>query len=100
MVPRHVQLYRSILSEVKKSATTPGKRNRAITAQLRAIAEKGRQPENTQTLQDLQNALLFFRSQREYKVLLHRYNPTLDLTSEERIKATANRVGLDMPVTS
>ncbi|KIL70115.1 hypothetical protein M378DRAFT_68013, partial [Amanita muscaria Koide BX008] len=46
---------------------------------------------------DLENALVFLRSQREHKVLLHRYNPSFDYTSEERIKATANRVGLDMP---
>ena len=31
--------------------------------------------------------------------LLARYNPTFDLTSQERVKATARRVGMDMPVT-
>lgn len=58
------------------------------------------------------------RSQREYKVqavgvllprilihdpasqvLLERYNPFVDSTSEERIEAIAKRVGLNMPVT-
>lgn len=29
--------------------------------------------------------------------LLERYNPLIDLTAEERIEATARRVGLDMP---
>ncbi|KAH0840001.1 hypothetical protein J3R83DRAFT_962 [Lanmaoa asiatica] len=54
------------------------------------------------------------RSQREYKVysvglertgltgvwqrLLERYNPLVELTGEERIEATARRVGLNMPV--
>ena len=32
-------------------------------------------------------------------MLLERYNPLVDLTSEERIEATARRVGLNMPVT-
>ena len=31
--------------------------------------------------------------------LLDRYNPLVDLTAEERIEATARRVGLNMPVT-
>jgi len=31
--------------------------------------------------------------------LLDRYNPLIDLTAEERIEATARRVGLDMPET-
>ena len=33
------------------------------------------------------------------KTLLERYNPLLGLSVEERVKKTANRVGLDMPVT-
>jgi len=62
----------------------------------------------------MQNVLTFMQSQREYKVivlvtckilqstdlyqaLLERYNPLIDLTAEERIEATARRVGLNMP---
>lgn len=41
---------------------------------------------------------LFLKSQRTYKTLLDRYNPLRDLTAEEHIKATARRVGLDMPI--
>jgi hypothetical protein len=32
------------------------------------------------------------------QLLLDRYNPLFDLTAEERIHATARRVGLDMPI--
>jgi hypothetical protein len=64
-----------------------------------------------------QNAITFLRSQHMYKVslvqtilqthtynpqlaktLLDRYNPLIDLTAEERIEATARRVGLNMPI--
>ncbi|KAI5832472.1 hypothetical protein K523DRAFT_344827 [Schizophyllum commune Tattone D] len=48
---------------------------------------------------DMENAVLFLRSQREHKALLERYNPLFNLTAEEHIKATANRVGLNMPIT-
>jgi hypothetical protein len=34
------------------------------------------------------------------KTLLDRYNPLVDLTAEERIEATARRVGLNMPIIS
>ncbi len=33
------------------------------------------------------------------KTLLDRYNPLVDFTGEERIEATARRVGLNMPIT-
>ncbi|KAF9482450.1 hypothetical protein BDN70DRAFT_875000 [Pholiota conissans] len=55
--------------------------------------------DNTHAKQDYENAILFIKSQREHKRLLERYNPTFDLTAQDRIKATARRVGLDMPVT-
>ncbi|PVF98066.1 hypothetical protein CPB86DRAFT_705874 [Serendipita vermifera] len=47
---------------------------------------------------DAENAALFLKSQRTYKTLLDRYNPLHDLTAEEHIKATARRVGLNMPI--
>jgi ATP synthase assembly factor FMC1, mitochondrial len=33
-----------------------------------------------------------------FQTLLDRYNPLHDLTAEEHIKATARRVGLNMPI--
>ena len=71
---------------------------------------------------DMRNVATFLRSQQMHKVrnhlaesyprytsiayklspqvLLERYNPLLGLSVEERVKKTANRVGLDMPVSS
>ncbi|KAI0028201.1 hypothetical protein K488DRAFT_59200, partial [Vararia minispora EC-137] len=46
----------------------------------------------------LANLITFMRSQRMHKELLERYNPLVDLTAEERIEATARRVGLNMPL--
>lgn len=34
------------------------------------------------------------------QTLLDRYNPLIDLTGEERIEATARRVGFNMPITA
>lgn len=73
-------------------------------------------PNATAQSREIENAVAFLRHQRKHKVcgffiarpvvlkwpmqeLLDRYNPLIDLTAEERIEATARRVGLDMPET-
>jgi ATP synthase assembly factor FMC1 len=90
--------------------------NKAIAAHLRSIFEKWRQSESLDVSRhDVLNLITFVHSHREYKVglpsvyrdalptcyqsLLERYSPLLGLTPEERVQATARRVGLDMPVT-
>ncbi|KAG5646625.1 hypothetical protein DXG03_002929 [Asterophora parasitica] len=90
--------YRGILRELRKSAVAPRKTNQAVATSFRSIANQYQTSGDATVLQDLRNALLFLKSQREHKILLDRYNPLFDLTAEERIKATARRVGLDMPV--
>lgn len=48
-------------------------------------------------LQQLQNFSTFLRSQREYTELLERYNPGLTMNQEDKVRRTANRVGLSVP---
>ncbi|KAF9006439.1 hypothetical protein BDQ17DRAFT_1238788, partial [Cyathus striatus] len=74
--------------------------NKAIAGNFRSIVQKAQQQQNVQGLQDIVNATLFIKSQREHKILLERYNPLTDLTGQDHIKATARRVGLNMPVMS
>lgn len=47
----------------------------------------------------MQNMVEFLKASRNHKDLLKRYNPLSDQTPEERVKATARRVGLDVPKT-
>ncbi|XP_006460050.1 hypothetical protein AGABI2DRAFT_68293 [Agaricus bisporus var. bisporus H97] len=89
MLPDHPRLYRSLLRELTR-AQAPSKPNRTIVSNLRALLEQSR-------LQDARNALLFLKSQREHQTLVERYNPLSSLTEQERIRKTANRVGLDVP---
>lgn len=49
-------------------AVAPRKANQTVASSLRAIIEKGRESGNLAVFQDVQNALLFLRSQREHKV--------------------------------
>jgi len=115
MASRYARTYRDILRELRAvsafrsfhkmflldsdKAVVPRKMNHDVASNYRSIVEKSRTSGDSTMFQDLQNALLFLRSQREHKLLVDRYNPLIDLTAEERIHATARRVGLDMPIT-
>ncbi|KAJ7179192.1 hypothetical protein C8R46DRAFT_1072811 [Mycena filopes] len=86
--------YRAALRELRASAVTPGKFNRPLAANFRSIVEKQRA---SGKYDDIENALIFLRSQRIHKILLERYNPTGKYTAEERLQATTRRVGLELP---
>ncbi|KAI0049596.1 hypothetical protein FA95DRAFT_1604238 [Auriscalpium vulgare] len=96
----NTQTYRAIVREVSKASIVPrASRSRTLLSTLRSIVEQRPEAADTHAFDsDLQNAVTFLRSQRMHKVLLDRYNPLVDLTGEERIEATARRVGLNMPI--
>ncbi|KAH9482446.1 hypothetical protein JR316_0004546 [Psilocybe cubensis] len=96
MLSDRVTLYRGLLRELRLSLKAPRKVNKHVVAPFRSIAEK-LDDSNPRARQDYDNAINFIRAQREHKRLLERYNPLFDLTAQERIKATANRVGFNMP---
>ncbi|KAF8414645.1 hypothetical protein L210DRAFT_3316573, partial [Boletus edulis BED1] len=92
-------LYRNVVREVARASISPRtQRNNVVSANLRRVFERhGQSSEPEAFRRDVENIVTFMRSQREYKTLLERYNPLIDLTAEERIEATARRVGLNMP---
>ncbi|KAI9510453.1 hypothetical protein F5148DRAFT_976775 [Russula earlei] len=93
-----IHAYRAILRELYKSSmSTRSTRSPTTALNFRAILESTKSSDLDNTMQ---NAITFLRSQRMYKMLLDRYNPLIELTSEERVEATARRVGLNMPVIS
>ncbi|OJK00965.1 hypothetical protein ASPACDRAFT_42465 [Aspergillus aculeatus ATCC 16872] len=49
-------------------------------------------------LQEAEQFAQYARAQRQYAELVERYNPGSWLDEEERIRLTARRVGLDLPV--
>ncbi|PAV20675.1 complex 1 LYR [Pyrrhoderma noxium] len=94
--------YRSILREVAKSSISPrATRNREINQSFRTLIQSQCAKEGAdiaKIVRDANNAAIFLRSQRIYTELLDRYNPLRDMTQEERVHATARRVGLDTPL--
>ncbi|KAF9652155.1 hypothetical protein BDM02DRAFT_3266545 [Thelephora ganbajun] len=96
------RLYRHFLREVGKSSLVPRpQRNKALAGHYRALFEQHQDGPNATALgREIEDAVTFLRHQRKHKELLERYNPLIDLTAEERIEATARRVGLNMPETA
>ncbi|KAI5120931.1 hypothetical protein M0805_002911 [Coniferiporia weirii] len=94
--------YRSFLREVSRSSIVPhAKQNRGIVQSVRVTFENHRAmpgANDVKLFRDVGNAITFLRSQRIHKELVDRYNPLHDLSPQERIRATARRVGLDMPI--
>lgn len=40
----------------------------------------------------------YAKAQRMYATLVARYNPGMDMDQEERVRLTARRVGMDLPI--
>jgi ATP synthase assembly factor FMC1 len=45
-----------------------------------------------------QGLAAYLRAQRTYVGLIERYNPGMGMDEEERVRLTARRVGMDLPV--
>lgn len=49
-------------------------------------------------IQEAEQLAQYAKAQRTYTELLERYNPGMNLDEEERIRLTARRVGMELPV--
>lgn len=80
------------IAQLDKGETKSPRVNSSIAKEI--IYEKEPSKMN---LAHMSNITLFLRSQREYTELVERYNPGLGMEQEDRVKRTANRVGLQLP---
>ncbi|WWC65544.1 uncharacterized protein I303_108162 [Kwoniella dejecticola CBS 10117] len=90
-------LYRSVLREIRLSSrSSRSTRSPVVSQHVRTLVA------STSDKEILSRTLLetrdFLRSTRIHAELLKRYNPIHGMSEEERIKATANRVGLNTPI--
>ncbi|EKD16807.1 uncharacterized protein L3040_001089 [Drepanopeziza brunnea f. sp. 'multigermtubi'] len=84
-------LYRSFLRELP-SRPLAEKPSPLKTRIRNTIASESRIP-----MEQAEQYLQYFKAQRMYATLLERYNPGMNMDDETRIKATARRVGMEMP---
>ncbi|EXJ72905.1 uncharacterized protein A1O5_04053 [Cladophialophora psammophila CBS 110553] len=60
--------------------------------------QKENKSEQLARLQELEQFVMYLRAQRMYGTLLQRYNPGMGMDEEERVRLTARRVGMEMPI--
>lgn len=101
--PAHLRsLYRAILRELPPRPILAAQRT-PLHTQLRASFSSSPAAANgvdtTVTSPEIAEQLIrYLRSQRTYATLLERYNPGMEMDETERVRLTARRVGMDLPV--
>ena len=69
---------------------------RSIASDQNPSSQSARDPALEQR-QQMEQYLIYLRSQRIYGQLLERYNPGMGMDEDQRVRLTARRVGMDMP---
>jgi ATP synthase assembly factor FMC1, mitochondrial len=92
-------IYRSILRELPPRPILSGPRA-PLHSRLResfgaAPPSQGPAPASAA---EAEQFVAYLRAQRTYATLLERYNPGMGMDEEERVRLTARRVGMDLPV--
>lgn len=92
-------LYRSFLREMPPRPILS--RNRSpLHQRLREHFDPATSPTRggERAVAQAEQYLAYVRAQRTYVTLLERYNPGMGMDEEERVRLTARRVGMDLPV--
>lgn len=72
-------------------AATSSANSPSLSHQMQTKSAEARAQEAEQFLQ-------FVVQQRIYSTLVERYNPGMDMSDEERVRLTARRVGMELPI--
>ncbi|KAI0835091.1 hypothetical protein F5Y06DRAFT_143875 [Hypoxylon sp. FL0890] len=92
-------LYRSLLRELPPKPLTSSSSSRTrspIHQRLRESFSADAPHEHAAAQAD--QLVQYLKAQRQYTTLLERYNPGMNMDEEERVRLTARRVGMDLPV--
>ncbi|EEA21647.1 conserved hypothetical protein [Talaromyces marneffei ATCC 18224] len=92
-------LYRALLRELPRrhislSSSTP---SNALKRRFRTQFEQSSSP-TLSSIQQAEQFVQYAKAQRMYATLVARYNPGMDMDQEERVRLTARRVGMDLPI--
>ncbi|KAG9295241.1 hypothetical protein G9A89_000064 [Geosiphon pyriformis] len=100
-MPQHPLItFRHLLREVNSQFTKLNKNPLWRNELFRAFRQKGyvkNDAKKEQLLRDAQNVLTFLESNRKFRELLDKANPTHKQSVQERVEMTAHRVGLELP---
>ncbi|UPK96514.1 hypothetical protein LCI18_007449 [Fusarium solani-melongenae] len=90
-------LYRSILRELPPRPILASPRS-PLHTRLRDTFTTSPPTSQEDRAHAAAQAVAYLRSQRQYATLLERYNPGMGMDEEERVRLTARRVGMDLPI--
>lgn len=94
--PSHARsLYRSILRELPKrplSARSP------LHQRIRSTFAATPSGDLEAELEAGEQYVQYAKAQRMYATLLERYNPGMSMDEEDKVRLTARRVGMDLPI--
>ncbi|EDU40840.1 Complex1-LYR-2 domain containing protein [Pyrenophora tritici-repentis] len=101
--PTLQSLYRRLLRELPSTPQTTRTQHQKLSApsklQQRIRATLSTPRSNTQSQVQLgEQFVQYVQAQRTYASLLERYNPGMGMTEEERVRLSARRVGMNLPV--
>lgn len=97
------QLYRALLRELPRrhlSLSTPSPSSSSSSSDpiKRRFRTQFEQSSSLASIQQCEQFVQYAKAQRMYATLLARYNPGMDMDQEERVRLTARRVGMDLPI--
>ncbi|KAF6805313.1 Ras guanyl-nucleotide exchange factor (MC1 protein family) [Colletotrichum sojae] len=96
--PRLRSLYRSLLRELPPRPILARERSPMHNRLRTSFAEAIHDPRAETNATEAEQFAVYLRAQRTYVSLLERYNPGMNMDEEERVRLTARRVGMDLPV--
>ncbi|KAI5235922.1 hypothetical protein E4T43_08959 [Aureobasidium subglaciale] len=95
-------LYRSLLRELPPRTTPLSHTLRSTFAASPPTTSTTTSSSSAKTelqkVQEAEQLALYLKAQRTYVTLVERYNPGMNMNEEERVRLTARRVGMDLPV--
>ncbi|RMZ74679.1 ras guanyl-nucleotide exchange factor [Pyrenophora seminiperda CCB06] len=103
--PQILSLYRRLLRELPSTPQTTRTQHQKLSApsklqqRIRSTLSTPRPHANTGGQMQLgEQFVQYVQAQRMYATLLERYNPGMGMTEEERVRLSARRVGMNLPV--
>ena len=93
-------LYRRFLRELPSRTPSILANPSPIQKHIRADFSSPSPTPSTQRrqLQEAEQHVQYLKAQRMYTTLVERYNPGANMNEEEKVRLTARRVGMDLPV--
>ncbi|CAD0088809.1 unnamed protein product [Aureobasidium mustum] len=86
------------VSSITRASLSDAKSTSSTMASSSGLDAVGATKTMLQRVQEADQLAQYLKAQRMYVTLVERYNPGMNMNEEERVRLTARRVGMDLPV--